>query len=194
MSLGAYAHPLVSFLTIFPLHAYTMDYTFRPAREADAPALSGIYAPYVAQTAVSFEYVPPSPDEFALRIRDIMRSYPFIVALDDTGTVVGYIYAHALHERQAFAYCAEASIYIRKEHHHQGLARRLYSHLENALRQQGILQLYVSIATTDRNDPYVSCASLDAHRRLGFEEVGRFDACGWKFGRWYDLVWMRKRL
>ena len=171
-----------------------MNYTFRTATTEDAAALSEIYAPYVEETAVSFEYVAPTAAEFARRISDITRHYPYIVALDAMGTPVGYIYAHALHERAAFVYCAEASVYIHRDHHGRGLARSLYGQLEAALRQQGIRQLYVSIAAADRTDPQLTTASLEAHRRLGFEEVGRFDACGWKFGRWYDLVWMRKRL
>ena len=107
---------------------------------------------------------------------------------------MAYAYAHALHERAAFQYCAEASVYVHPRHHGRGLATMLYARLEDLLRQQGVQQLYVCITTVTHPDPYVTSASIDAHRHLGFEQVGRFDACGWKFGRWYDVTWLRKRL
>ena len=88
-----------------------MPYTIRRAETQDAPVLCSIYAPYVAHTAVSFEYTAPDAQEFARRIADISVHYPYLVAVDDaTGQPVAYAYAHALHERAAFQYCAEASV------------------------------------------------------------------------------------
>lgn len=172
-----------------------MPYTIRRAETQDAPALSSIYAPYVEHTAVSFEYTAPNSQEFARRIAEISARYPYLVAVDEaTGQPVAYAYAHALHERAAFQYCAEASVYVHPRHHGRGLATMLYARLEDLLRQQGVQQLYVCITTVSHPDPYVTSASIDAHRHLGFEQVGRFDACGWKFGRWYDVTWLRKRL
>lgn len=172
-----------------------MSYSIRHAEIQDAEALCRIYAPYVARTAVSFEYTAPDTAEFAHRIADITSRYPYLVAVDDaTGQPVAYAYAHALHERAAFQYCAEASVYVHPRHHGHGLARMLYARIEDLLRQQGVQQLYVCITTVTHPDPYVTSTSIDVHRHLGFEQVGRFDACGWKFGRWYDVTWLRKRL
>lgn len=170
-------------------------YTIRAASGHDAAALSEIYAPYVQHTAVSFEYVAPDAEEFARRMATIAAHFPYLVAVDDdTSVPVAYIYAHALHERPGFQHCAEASVYVHPQHHGRGLARRLYARLEELLRQQGVRQLYACITTVNHPDPYVTPASLDAHRRLGFETVGCFDGCGWKFGRQYDVTWMRKRI
>lgn len=172
-----------------------MSYTIRPVAPADAAVLAAIYAPYVERSAVSFEYVAPDVAEFARRIAGITAHYPYFVAVDDaTGLPVAYAYAHALHERAAFQHCAEASVYVHPQHHGRGLARSLYAQLEDALRKQGVRQLYACITAVRHSDPYVTSASIDAHHALGFETVGRFDACGYKFGRWYDVEWLRKIL
>lgn len=34
--------------------------------------------------------------------------------------------------------------------------------------------------------------SANFHAHLGFAEVGRFHKCGYKFGRWYDMIWREK--
>ena len=36
--------------------------------------------------------------------------------------------------------------------------------------------------------------SIGVHRSLGFTPVGIIAACGWKFGRWLDIVLMEKVL
>ena len=165
----------------------------RQACGDDTGALALIYAYYVNQTAITFEYTAPDAVEMERRRQEISQHSPYLVAELD-GQVVGYAYAHALHERAAFQYCAEASVYVHPRHHGQGLAKMLYARLEDLLRQQGVQQLYVCITTVTHPDPYVTSTSIDVHRHLGFEQVGRFDACGWKFGRWYDVTWLRKRL
>lgn len=50
--------------------------TIRPAAPEDAPALLAIYAPYVRETAITFEYEVPTPEEFAGRIRRTLERYP----------------------------------------------------------------------------------------------------------------------
>ena len=54
--------------------------TIRPAVPEDAPALLAIYAPYVRETAVTFEYEVPTPEEFAGRIRRTLERYPYLTA------------------------------------------------------------------------------------------------------------------
>ena len=43
-----------------------------------------------------------------------------------------------------------------------------------------------------KEDEYLTTNSADFHRHLGYETVGRFHKCGYKFGRWYDMIWMEK--
>ena len=110
------------------------------------------------------------------------------------GRVEGYAYAGAFHERSAYRWCCELSIYLDPDARRHGLGRRLYEALEAALKDMGILNLYACIAWPARKDEYRTTDSAAFHRRLGFVMVGRFHRCCYKFGRWYDMIFMEKVL
>lgn len=164
----------------------------RKASEKDAAALLEIYAPYVRNTAVSFEYEVPSPGEFAARIRNTERTHPYLAA-EENGEIIGYAYAGPFIRRAAYDRCAETTVYVREDRRRRGAGAALYEALEETLTARGILNLYACIAVTeDPADPYLSNDSLLFHLRQGFSLCGRFRSCGYKFGRWYDMVWMEK--
>ena len=164
------------------------------ATPEDAEALLEIYAPYVRDTAISLEEQPPSAEEFRSRIARTLSRYPYLVLRQD-GQTAGYCYASAFHPRSAYRYSAELSIYLRPECRGQGGGAALYRQMEELLRAQGIQNLYACLAFTDRpDDPYLSDASLRFHTRQGYRLVGRFLQCAYKFGRWYDMIWMEKAL
>ncbi len=165
----------------------------RFATPADAEALVAIYAPYVLGTAITYEYVVPSPAEFAGRIETYSRKYPYLVA-ELKGTPAGYAYACPLGSRAAFDWAVETAIYIREDCKGEGVGRTLYEHLEAILTLQGIRTLTAAIASVDRDDPYLTDASIRFHSRMGFTPVGTFKNVGCKFGRWYDLTWMEKSI
>ena len=167
--------------------------TIRPAVPADAPVLLAIYAPYVRETAITFEYEVPSEEEFAGRIRAVRARYPYLVAESD-GEAVGYAYAGPFKDRAAYDWAVESTVYVRHDRKRQGIGRALYAALEDALRAMGILNFYACIAVPETADEYLTADSVAFHERLGFQTVGRFENCGCKFGRWYHMVWMEKRL
>ena len=169
------------------------DICLRVACEEDAEALLDIYAPYVERTAVSFEYEVPSVEEFEERIRRISGRYPYLLA-ESEGEILGYAYASPFHERRAYSWAAETSIYLRSDRRRQGLGRKLYEALEDILRRQGITDLYACIACPEEEDPYLNRDSILFHQRMGFQTVGRFPSCGYKFHRWYHMVWMLKNI
>ena len=164
----------------------------RSATPEDAGALREIYAPYVRDTAVSLEWEPPTVEEFRGRVENTLKEYPYLVAERD-GEILGYAYASRFHPRAAFLYCAEVSIYLREDCRGNGLGRTLYGELEARLKERGMLNLYASIATTDRTeDPNLTADSPRFHEKMGYHTVAVFHSCGYKFGRWYDLTWMEK--
>lgn len=166
----------------------------RSATPEDAEGLLAIYAPYVADTAVSFEYSVPTVEEFAQRIRDRLGTYPWLVA-EVEGTVVGYAYASAFHPREAYQWAAEASVYIRAEWKGKGIGKALYGELEERLRKQNVVLLYACIACTDReDDPYLTNDSIRFHEHMRYVCVGEFKKCGYKFDRWYSMKWLEKVL
>lgn len=170
-----------------------MELRIRPACPQDAAALLKIYAPYVNETAVTFEYDVPSMPEFRGRIERTLAMYPYLVAQTD-GEMMGYAYAGAFQPRAAYRWAAEISIYVRMDGRRMGVGRRLYAALEQALRAQGVVNLYACIASVSRLDDYLTRDSVAFHERMGYRLAGQFDACGYKFGRWYDMVWMEKHI
>lgn len=167
--------------------------SLRLAQPQDAPALLAIYAPYVQNTAITFEYEVPSVGEFADRIRRTLARYPYLVAEQD-GTIIGYAYASAFHARKAYEWCAETSIYVDQTCKRTGVGRRLYEALEQILRKQNILNLNACIACPQIEDEHLNNDSIRFHAHMGYQMVGKFHACGYKFDRWYDMVWMEKHI
>jgi phosphinothricin acetyltransferase len=158
--------------------------SIRLATERDASEILAIYAPYVTGTAVTFEYAVPSLEEFTRRILHTLLRYPYLVACSG-GFIVGYAYASPFHERPAYAWAAETSIYVSMESRGHGIGRQLYALFEKMLQQQNILNLNACIA-------YPNPASIAFHERLGYQTVAHFHNCGYKMGRWYDMIWMEK--
>lgn len=172
----------------------SLDIVIEDATPEMAGELLAIYVPYVAQTAVSFEYDVPTLADFTERIRRVQSRYPWIVARQNE-EIVGYAYAGVFKDRRAYDRSVELSIYIRKEAHRLGLGRRLYAALSARLAAQGVRNLYACIAVPNAaDDPYLTLDSVRFHERLGFRTVGRFTDCAAKFGRLYSMVWMEKFL
>lgn len=111
--------------------------SIREAVPADVPAMLAIYAEYVTQTAVSFEYEVPSEAEFTRRLAEHTAVYPWLVWEED-GRVLGYCYAGRAFERAAYAWNAEISCYLAHEAQHRGIGRQLYARIEELLRRQGL--------------------------------------------------------
>ena len=167
------------------------DIFIRTANADDAETLLNIYAPYVTGTAITFEYEVPSADEFKRRITATLEKYPYIVA-EQNGQVVGYAYAGGFKGRAAYDWAVETSIYVSMDRKRHGIGRRLYEELEVRLKKQNILNLYACIAYPETEDAYLTRDSVAFHHELGYELIGQFHRCGYKFGRWYDMVWMEK--
>ena len=158
----------------------------RPVTEADAAELVSIYAPYVRETAVTYEYEVPSVEEFRGRIENIMKKYPYLAAEED-GVILGYAYASAFHLRAAFSWSAEATVYLRKEAHGRGIGRMLYAALEDILKKQNIQTVIALIA-----DP--NPESVAFHEKLGYRVAGRLTDCAYKLGQWRGMYYMEKYL
>ncbi len=169
------------------------DCTIRAASVDDAAALLAIYAPYVKETAITFEYDVPSVDEFRQRIEKTLTMFPYLV-LEKDGTILGYAYAGKFQERMAYAWDVEMSIYLAQDARGEGYGKWLYEAMERALKQQGFLNLNACIAYPVQEDEYLTRASVHFHTRMGYRKAGRFHRCGYKFDRWYDMVWMEKSI
>ena len=159
--------------------------SIRFATEADLSRILQIYAPYVENTAVSFEYTVPTLEVFTARFRAITAQYPWLVWEED-GRVLGYAYGSAPFERAAFSWCCESSIYLDPVCHGRGIGRKLQTALEALMRLQGYRLLY-ALVTTDNP------ASIAFHQALGFSRLADFPGCGWKLDGWHGIVWLEKQ-
>ena len=167
------------------------DISIRFAKPEDAKELLKIYAYYVTDTAISFETEVPSEEEFKLRIEEVLKSYPFIVACKDD-EILGYAYLHSFVGRKAYELSAETTIYLNPDKKKMGIGKKLYSVLEDVAKAQNITNLYSCIGYVDKEDEYLNNNSVQFHEHIGFRMVGKFENCGHKFGRWYHMVWMEK--
>lgn len=158
----------------------------RLAQPEDVAALLEIYQPYVENTAITFEYTLPSRAEFEERMLKIKARYPYLVAVLD-GRVVGYCYASAFKGRAAYDWAVETSIYVDERVQGRHVGRLLYEKLEALLRAQHILNVNACIV-------YPHPQSIGFHERFGYRMAAHFHQCGYKLGRWWDMVWMEKML
>jgi phosphinothricin acetyltransferase len=162
------------------------DRRIRDATAADAAACAAIYAPYVIDTAVTFEAEAPSVPEMALRIEGAQRRHAWLV-IEEDGAVVGYAYAGPFKERAAYRWSCEVSVYLAPTRHGTGGGRALYEALLARLADRGYRM--AAAGMTQPNEP-----SARLHAALGFEPVGTFRAIGWKHGAWRDVTWVQRTL
>ena len=169
----------------------TNNMSIRTVRPEDAKGLLDIYAYYVEETAISFETEVPSVEEFKIRIEEILKSYPYIVACDND-ELLGYAYLHPFVGRKAYELSAETTIYLNPVKKKMGIGKKLYSVLEDIAKAQNITNLYSCIGYVDVEDEYLNNNSVEFHEHMGYRMVGKFENCGHKFDRWYHMVWMEK--
>lgn len=158
----------------------------RIAASSDAPGLLDIYEYYTLNTSVTFEYQLPNQEEFAGRISDTLRNYPYLVAEED-GRLIGFSYASPFKTRAAYKWSAETSIYIRMDLHGKGIGTNLYRKLERYLAGQNICNLCACIA-------YPNPKSIAFHQAFGYRQTAHFHNSGYKSGKWHDIIWMEKTL
>ena len=158
----------------------------RMANMQDVPRILEIYAPYIENTAISFEYAVPSLDAFTQRFLDITAQFPWLVWEED-GLILGYAYGSLPFERAAFQWSAEASIYLCPKAWGNGIGKKLYAALEQLLQKQGYKKVYAVITTANE-------ASIAFHKAVGYRHTATMPACGYKLGAWHGIVWMEKDL
>jgi L-amino acid N-acyltransferase YncA len=158
----------------------------RLAEERDAEAIQRIYAPFVLQTAVSFEFEPPSVDDMRSRIADTLARLPWLVC-ERREKVIGYAYASPHKPRAAYGWSVDVAIYLHEEHHRQGVGRALYTSLLAALRLQGFYNAYAGVTLPNPG-------SVGLHEAMGFQPVGIYRDVGYKFGKWHDVGWWQLAL
>ncbi|WHZ12862.1 MAG: Acetyltransferase, GNAT family [Burkholderiaceae bacterium] len=160
----------------------------RPARDNDIAAVTKIYAHHVLHGTGTFETAPPTAHEMAVRRAEVLaRSLPYLV-LEQDAQIAGFAYCNWFKPRPAYRYSAEDSIYLAPDTLGRGLGRALLAELAAQAECAGVRRLIAVIGDS------ANTGSIFVHRAIGFTPVGTLSACGWKFGRWLDVVLMEKPL
>lgn len=165
----------------------------RTAVPEDAEALLEIYAPYVRNTAITFEYTVPDTEEFKQRIENTLTKYPYLVA-EEKGKILGYAYAGSFHAREAYQHAAEVSVYVKSGSHRKHIGSTLYRELERHLLRQNVFLLYACVTVPEQEDAHISDTSIRFHEKMGYRAVGKHELCGYKFDTWYSVAWLEKLL
>lgn len=168
-----------------------MEFAIRPAELGDAPEIAELYAPFVSDTAVSFEETPPDADDVRERIAEVTERFPGVVCARDggdaDGAVCGYAYAHAHRGRGAYRWSVDSSVYVAADARRAGVATGLYESLFELLRLQGFENVYAGTALPNP-------ASTGFHDAMGFEPVGTYERVGYKLGEWRNVRWWHRPL
>jgi phosphinothricin acetyltransferase len=152
----------------------------------DAAACAVVYEPYVRDTVISLEEVPPDEREFRERIERISSRYPWLVA-EDGGAIVGYAYASEHRVRASYRWAVDVAVYVDAAHHRRGIGRALYGALFELLTRQGFHVACAGVTLPNE-------ASVGLHEALGFTPVGVYRRIGWKTGEWWDVGWWQLEL
>lgn len=158
-----------------------MAVTLRVATPEDGAACAAVYAPYVAETPISFETAPPGAADMAARIAKILPDYPWLVA-EREGAPVGYAYACRHRDRAAYRWSVDVGIYVAREACRQGIGKALYRALLALLKAQGFESAYGGVALPN-------AASVALHESSGFRPIGVYPRVGYKSGAWRDVGW-----
>lgn len=160
----------------------------RPSTEHDLDAITRIYGHHVLHGTGTFETTPPTVADMTTRRADVLsKGLPWLV-VEDGGAVLGFAYGNWFKPRPAYRFSVEDSIYMAPEAAGKGLGRALLAELLAALERGGIRKVMAVIGDS------ANAGSIGVHTALGFEAVGTVPSCGWKFGRWLDIVMMQRSL
>ncbi len=165
-----------------------MKIKIRVATEDDAKSVHDIYGAYIPDENVSFTEEIPDENAYREKIRKTKEKYPFYIAEDENGKVLGYVQGSPLRPHDAYRWNVESTIMLSPDApRREGIATALYEKFEKALSLQGYRNVYAVIVDTNE-------ASISLHKALGYEIVGHFEAAGYKNGKWKGIVWMRKEI
>jgi phosphinothricin acetyltransferase len=161
----------------------------RPGRLNDLPAITDLVNHYIEKTHITFDlrpYVPAEREKWFHDHNDGKR-YRLLVA-EEAGTgILGYTATGAFRNKGAYDTTVEVSIACRPEATGKKVGSALYSELFRVIESEEVHRVVAGIAQPNP-------ASNRLHERFGFRKVGTFTEVGRKFGKYWDVMWMEKRM
>jgi L-amino acid N-acyltransferase YncA len=164
-----------------------LEAIIRPAVGGDLQDIAAIYNHEIANSTATFDLEPPTPAYWEARLAGKDAGDHLLVAVDRDEDVVGYAYSWSYRPRPAYDLTRETSIYLDPSVRGQGIGRRLYPALLEAMARSGV---HTAVALVALPNP----SSVALHRACGFEHVGTMREVGFKFDQWVDVEWYQKLL
>lgn len=155
----------------------------RDAKPPDAAAVAAIWNPAIRETALTFT----TEEKTESGLIATFASAPAFLVAEDDGNLLGFATYDQFRKGPGYARTMELTIYLAPDAQGRGVGRRLVAALEDRAHQQAVGSLWAAIGGENPG-------SVAFHERLGFERVAVLPKVGFKFGRWMDLVLMRKEL
>ncbi len=163
------------------------DLVIRSYRPQDIPAVTRIYGHYVRETVITFETAAPDEAEMTNRFATIAgKGHPLLIGEMD-GEVIGYAYASTYRPREAYRFTCEDSIYLAPSAVGHGIGSKMLARLIEESSKAGLKQM-LAVITSERAN------SIRLHEKHGFRMIGTYEALGYKFDRWLDIVHMQRAL
>ena len=157
----------------------------RAPRDDDFAAITEITNHYITTTPIHFAYEPVLASDLHAAWAEDRARYPWQVAADDAGQVLGYAKAGSYRERAAYAWTTETAVYVHPDARGRGIGRAVYAPLLAEVAARGFRSAIAGIVVP--ND-----ASIALHRALGFRSVGIVREAGFKLGAWHDIEFFQK--
>ncbi len=160
----------------------------RAAEPDDLDSLTALYNHYVSSSPATFDIEPLSLDAR----REWMSHYAAtgrhqLWVADRAGEVVGYTCSSVFRPKAAYRTSVETTVYVAQDAVGAGVGRALYAHLFERLRGEDLHRAFAGVTLPN-------AASEALHLEFGFERIGVFEQAGRKFDRYWDVVWLQKRL
>jgi len=163
-----------------------MAVAVRPATEADVPAILDVYNYEIVNGWATFDIEPQSLEERLEWFRTI-RPPHFVVVAVDGDDVVGWGCLRSFHERAAYRFTAQNSVFIHQDHRGRGIGKAIMAWLIEQGRESGFHSIMAGIS---QDNP----GSDRLHASFGFELIGTEHEVGYKFKRWLDVAWWQLML
>lgn len=163
-------------------------FAIRAARLDDLPRLTEIYNHYVVHSPATFDLEPKTLDqrrEWFSQFAETGR-HRLLVGEED-GVLLGYAGTVRWRPKPAYDTTVETSIYCAPESVGRGIGSKLYAALIDTIAGENVHRLVAGYVPPNP-------ASEALHERLGFKRVGAFTEAGYKFGRYWDVCWLERRM
>ncbi|MGD9737946.1 MAG: N-acetyltransferase family protein [Bauldia sp.] len=161
------------------------EFVVRVAEAGDMASVASIINHYITTTAYNFRTAAQTADEWVADWRASRGRYPWLVASDAKGAVLGVAYAGVWNTRAAYDWSAQVTVYVDAAARRRGIGRALYGVLIPLLDRLGFHAQLGLIALPNPG-------SVALHEAFGFRSVGVLREVGHKHGAWRDVgIWQR---